>query len=50
MFSIASSSAQESMLESLLKAQVYAGVSLLTAQLTNVMEYFPIQKVWYFEW
>jgi len=35
MFGIASSTAQESMLESLLIAQVYAGVSLLTGQLTK---------------
>jgi len=35
MFGIATSTAQESMLGSLLTAQVYAGVSLLRAQLTK---------------
>jgi len=35
MFGIAISTAQESMLESLLTPRVYAGVSLLTAQLTK---------------
>jgi len=42
MFGIASSTAQESMLESLLTAQVYAGVQLNSQ---SGMEYFPIQKV-----
>jgi len=44
MFGIASSTAQESMLESILTAQVYAGVSLLTAQLTKCEGVFSNPK------
>jgi len=45
MFGIASSTAQESMLEFLLTAQVFPGVSLSQPSSQNVMEYFPIKKV-----
>jgi len=48
MFGIASSTAQESMLGSLITAQVYAGVSLLTAQLTKCDGVYSNPKVWYF--
>jgi len=44
MFGIASSTAQESMLEFLLTAQVFPGVSLLTAQLTKCDGVFSNQK------
>jgi len=44
MFGIARSTAQESMLESLLTAQVYAGAPLLKAKLTKYDEVFSNPK------